>query len=525
MAHSIRSRRATIAAGVLSFALIAPLVTAPEMTVLPEAVAQEDAAQTAATNASVFTPRYQTANFWNQPEAVIQGLQLQPGDKVEPTTHTIFNWYFRNDNGTLTAIRPKAAASFKTGNVDVAVRVTPAGGAAFTTTLRLNVVDRREASDWESQLDARYPIDFNKSTAARQVAEITLPANVSVSKGSAKAPAGWSVTTSGGKLSVTPPAAFTESDIDLPVTVNDGTDTFNKTLRITASNPQTTGSEVRKGLGGLVGSLIGGILGGGDRDKSLLEGLVQVEVQPSAVIITGNANPTVDIRDNASNNGNNNGNNNGSNNSAQAEVIVTNNANPNVQIHDNANNNGSNNSANADVLITGNANPTNNGNNNGSGNAVVVTDNGKANVDVKITDNVNPELGAGSSRRGKNSDAEGRKGAGAGAAAVTGGLSDPRCVASLTSLGIPLLLMIPVALAQALNIPALNGASSQAAGIFDETVRQFGLEPAQATAVGGGIVGVVLTAIAAAAAATCIPREVPVAATPVINTATAPAAN
>ncbi|MCP6280618.1 hypothetical protein NL459_28750, partial [Klebsiella pneumoniae] len=60
---------------------------------------------------------------------------------------------------------------------------------------------------------------------------------------------------------------------------------------------------------GSVGDLVGGLIGGGSGEGGrggLLEGLVKVEVQPSAVIVTGNANPTVEIRDNGSNNGSGN---------------------------------------------------------------------------------------------------------------------------------------------------------------------------------------------------------------------------
>ena len=100
------------------------------------------------TTANAFNGRFNTANFWNKKEAVVEGLKLQPGDTVAPTTNTIFNWNFRNDNGTLTVIRPQSATAFGTGNKDIAVKVTPAEGEAFTTTLRLNVIDERPVGDW-----------------------------------------------------------------------------------------------------------------------------------------------------------------------------------------------------------------------------------------------------------------------------------------------------------------------------------------------------------------------------------------
>ena len=93
MAYSVRSRRTSIAAGLLSVSLLAPLTTVPSS---PFAVFAS-----AATTTANFNDRYTTGNFWGEQEAVVEGLQLDAGDKIEPTTKTIFNWTFRNDGGQL----------------------------------------------------------------------------------------------------------------------------------------------------------------------------------------------------------------------------------------------------------------------------------------------------------------------------------------------------------------------------------------------------------------------------------------
>ncbi|PLA38283.1 hypothetical protein CYJ46_04205 [Corynebacterium coyleae] len=607
------------------------------------------------TTANAFNGRFNTANFWNKKEAVVEGLKLQPGDTVAPTTNTIFNWNFRNDNGTLTVIRPQSATAFGTGNKDIAVKVTPAEGEAFTTTLRLNVIDERPVGDWEKELEKTYPVDFEKSTSAKTLDALKLPKGVTLSKGGVSLPTGWSVTTDADGVRITPPATFTEGDIELPVSVEqvhaDGTkDTFKATLKIAAKNPSKTPAEVAgtaadilgpllgsiiggatggtglgslignligggkgegseggsggngSGAGGLLGNLLGGLLGGGKDGKSPLEGIVKVEVQPSGIIVTGNANPTVEIRDNGSNNGsgnsvvvtnnanptvdirdngsnnsvvvtdnanprdnfNNNGNpsvvitdnlnpvitgnmnDNGSNNGSNNSVVVTNNANP--VITNNANNNGSNNSA----IVTGNANPvvTGNANNNGSGNSVVVTDNANprdnlnnngsnnsvvatnnanptvvitgnandngSNNSVVVTNNANPDIrdnangglfgsSGGSSKKGGNGDQQGGDKLVGAKVNATGGSSDPRCIASLVGLGVPLVLMLPLALANQAGLPGLGQANGQAGDIFTAAARNAGLDPAQAMAIGGGIVGLVSALLIATAVRTCVP--------------------
>lgn len=338
------------------------------------------------TTASTFNGRYTTANFWNVKEAAVEGLTLQPGDVVQPTTNTAFNWHFRNDNGTLVAIRPDSAAAFRTGDVDVPVRVT-ANGQTFRTTLRLHVIDKRTVGEWESQLDNRYVVDFEKSTSAQPVAEITLPEGVKVSKRGI-APAGWTVSNDGATVRVTPPTTFKEGDFDLPISVNDGTDTFDATLKIAAKNPSQTPAETAGTVAGILGPILGGLIGAGT-GGGLLGNLGNIIGGGSDggegsgggagrlinVVITGNANP--------SNIGNGNG---------SPNVIITNNANPNVIITDNVNprDNLSNN-GNPSVVVTGNANPVVTGNANPN---VVITNNANPTVDIKdnLSNNGNPSV-------------------------------------------------------------------------------------------------------------------------------------
>lgn len=638
-----------------------------------------------ATNEETFADRYDTTNFWNKQEAQVPGLELQPGDTLAPTTNTIFNWNFRNDDGVLTVIRPRSSTAFKTGEQDIPVKVTTAEGNTFKTTLRLNIIDERPVGDWEKELEKTYPVDFEKSTSAKTLEALKLPKGVTLSKGGVSLPTGWSVTTDAEGVRITPPATFTEGDIELPVSVeqvhDDGTkDTFKATLKIAAKNPSKTPAEVAGtaadilgpllgsiiggatggtglgslignligggkgegseggsggGLGGVIGNALGGLLGGGKDGKSPLEGIVKVEVQPSGIIVTGNANPTVEIRDNGSNNGSNNSvvvtdnanpRDNGSNNSvvvtgnanptvdirdngSNNSVVVTGNANPTVDIRDNGNNNGnpsvvvtgnanpvitgnmndngSNNGSNNSVVVTGNANPvvtnnannnanpvitnnannngsnnsaivtgnanpvvTGNANNNGSGNSVVVTDNANprdnlnnngsnnsvvatnnanptvvitgnmndngSNNSVVVTNNANPDIrdnangglfgsSGGSSKKGGNGDQQGGDKLVGAKVNATGGSSDPRCIASLVGLGVPLVLMLPLALANQAGLPGLGQANGQAGDIFTAAARNAGLDPAQAMAIGGGIVGLVSALLIATAVRTCVP--------------------
>ena len=656
MAKSVRSRRTVIAAGALSLALVAPFVSPVQAqeTTTPTSDAEpapaEQPSTSEGTSAATFEPRFDTANFWNTDEAVVEGLQLQPGDTVAPRTNTIFNWGFNNNDGTLTLIRPKSTAAFGAGKKDIPVRVTTAAGETFDTTLRVNIINERPGAEWENQLTSRYPMDFGKSTSAQSVEGITLPEGVSVSKSGAALPTGWSVSNDGTTIRVTPPTTFKEGDFDLPIEVNDGTDTFGATLKIAAKNPSKTpaetagtvasilgpilgsligagtGGSLLGGLGDIIGGLTGGGTGGSEGGTGGGEGgtsggeggtsgggagrLINVVITNNAnpsnignnngspnvvitdnvnprdnlsnngnpsVVITNNANPTVEIKDNLSNNanptvvitgnanpvitgnanpsvvitGNVNDNlrENGSNNSVvvtdNANPVVTGNANPvitgnanpvitgnanpvvtgnandngsnnsavvtgnaNPVITGNANDNGSNNSAvvtnnaNPTVVITDNANPSNIGNNNGSNNSVVAT--GNANPEVLVTGNANGGLvGFGSSRKGQDENGDHLIDANVG---VDGGSSDPRCIASLVGLGLPLIAMIPLALAGQVNVPVLNDTAKRAERAFNDAARQFNVEPAQLTAAGGAAVGVVAALLVTAAVRTCIPR-------------------
>ena len=660
MAKSVRSRRTVIAAGALSLALVAPFVSPVQAqeTTTPTSDAEpapaEQPSTSEGTSAATFEPRFDTANFWNADEAVVEGLQLQPGDTVAPRTNTIFNWGFNNNDGTLTLIRPKSTAAFGAGKKDIPVRVTTAAGETFDTTLRVNIINERPGAEWENQLTSRYPMDFEKSTSAQSVEGITLPEGVSVSKSGAALPTGWSVSNDGTTIRVTPPTTFKEGDFDLPIEVNDGTDTFGATLKIAAKNPSKTpaetagtvasilgpilgsligagtGGSLLGGLGDIIGGLTGGGTGGSEGGTGGGEGgtsggeggtsgggagrLINVVITNNAnpsnignnngspnvvitdnvnprdnlsnngnpsVVVTDNANPTVEIKDNLSNNGNpsvivtdnanpvitgnanpsvvitgnvndnlrengsnnsvvvtdnanpvvtGNANDNGSNNSAVVtgnanpvitgnandngsnnSAVVTNNANPTVVVTGNANDNlrdaGSSNSAvvtnnaNPTVVITDNANPSNIGNNNGSNNSVVAT--GNANPEVLVTGNANGGLvGFGSSRKGQDENGDHLIDANVG---VDGGSSDPRCIASLVGLGLPLIALIPLALAGQVNVPGLNDTAKRAERAFNDAARQFNVEPAQLTAAGGAAVGVVAALLVTAAVRTCIP--------------------
>ena len=615
MAKSVRSRRTVIAAGALSLALVAPFVSPVQAqeTTTPTSDAEPAPAEqpwtSEGTTAATFEQRFDTANFWNADEAVVEGLQLQPGDTVAPRANTIFNWGFNNNDGTLTLIRPKSTAAFGAGKKDIPVRVTTAAGETFDTTLRVNIIDERPGAEWESQLTSRYPMDFGKSTSAQSVEGITLPEGVSVSKSGAALPTGWTVSNDGTTIRVTPPTTFKDGDFDLPIEVNDGTDTFKATLRIAAKNPSKTPAEtagtVASILGPILGSLIGAgtggsllgglgdIIGGGNGGSEggtsggdggtsgggagrLINVVITNNANPSNIgnnngspnvvitdnvnprdnlsnngnpsvvitnnanpVITGNANPSVvitgNVNDNLRENGSNNSvvvtdnanpvvtgnanpvitgnanpvitgnaNDNGSNNSA----VVTNNANPTVVVTGNANNNGSNNSAvvtnnaNPTVVITGNANPvvTGNANNNGSNNSAVVT----GNANPMVTGNANGGLvGFGSSRKGQDENGDHLIDANVG---VDGGSSDPRCIASLVGLGLPLIAMVPLALAGQVNVPGLNDIGERAEQAFNDAARQFNIEPAQLTAASGAAIGVVAALLLTAAVRTCIPR-------------------
>ena len=628
--------------------------SSPAAPVTTTSAAAEPSTSERASATDPFNRRFDTANFWNQPEAAVEGLQLQPNDVVEPVTNTVFNWNFRNDDGTLTVIRPSSSTAFKSGEVDIPVKFTPAGGTTTRGTLRLNVIDEMPPFTHDvPPVETRETIDFD-GTRSKVVDAWDVPEGVTVAKKpgfSAIGAVGWDVAVENGKILVKAPATFTSGDeVDIPVQFSDGISTTDRTLKIRALNPQTSG----KDIAGTVGSIIGALLGvggtggtGGTGGKGLLEGLVKVEVQPSGIIVTGNANPTVsvDIRDNGSNNtvevtgnanptvvitgnandngsnnkvevtgnanptvvitgnanpvitgnanpivtnnANNNGSNNGSNNkvevtgnanpvitgnandngsnnkvevtgNANPTVVITGNANPvitgnandngsnnkvevtgnaNPIVTNNANDNGSNNGSNNKVEVTGNANPivtnnaNDNGSNNGSNNKVEVTgnanpvitgnanDNGSNNK-VEVTGNANPivtgnangGLFGGSSKRDKSGEGDEGEGGNGGSSLfdanvdVAGGSSDPRCIAPLVGLGLPLVFLVPVAFAQQMNLPGLDRMAAEAEAAFNSALNRFNVDTATAAAVGGGAVGVVAALLLTAAVSNCIPE-------------------
>lgn len=399
--------------------------------------------------ANPFTRRFDTANFWEQPEAVVKGLQLQPNDVVEPVTNTIFNWNFRNDDGTLTVIRPSSSTAFKSGEVDIPVKFTPAGGTTTRGTLRLNVIDEMPPFTHDvPPVETRETIDFD-GARSKVVDAWDVPEGVTVAKKpgfSAIGAVGWEVAVENGKILVKAPATFTSGDeVDIPVQFSDGISTTDRTLKIRALNPQTSGKDIAGTVGSIIGALLG--VGGEKGSNGLLEGLVKVEVQPSGIIVTGNANPTVS-----------------------------------VDIHDN----GSNNS----VEITGNANPV-------------------------VTGNANGGLFGGSSKRGNNNESgtDGKEGSGNDGSSllnanvdVAGGSSDPRCIAPLVGLGLPLVALVPVAITQQMRIPGLERIAAQAERAFNDAARGINVDPATAAAIGGGAVGVVAALLVAAAVRNCIPQ-------------------
>ena len=419
MARSIRSRRVTIAAGILSVALVAPLVVAPESTtpLLPFAHAQ---------TADTFDQRYTTANFWNVDEAVVEGLELAPGTTITATTDTIFNWHFRNDNGTLVLIRPKSPVAFRAGEHNIRVKVTEDNGSSYTTTLKVNVVDARTTQAWEEQLLKTYDIDFGKSAAPKPLTEFTLPEGVNITKGTVAPPPGWGVTVEGGTVTIKTPATFIEGFIELPVKVTTSTDTFDAKLRINARNPQTSATDVASGVAGTVGTLLGGIVGAPDLGN-ILGGLIGGGTTTPAT--TAAPEPTTPVE-------------------PTTAAPTTAAPEPTKPVEPTT------------------AAPT-----------------------TTATSTETPGVGEDPGANAPSS------------------LSDPHCVASLVGIGVPLLLAVPVALAQAATVPGLEDLSAQFSQAIEDAARSFGIQPQDATVTAGGVVGVILAIAAAIAVATCVPRD------------------
>ena len=153
---------------------------------------------------------------------------------------------------------------------------------------------------------------------------------------------------------------------------------------------------------------------------------------------------------------------------------------------------------------------------------VNVSDNGNnnGNPDIKVSDNANPNVqgiplssGGGSSKRGGQGDKGQGQGAGNGGSSnlnarvgAEGGISDPRCIATLVGLGLPLLAAIPVALSNQLGIQIAGVDKNSVNRALRDTARSLNVDANTLTAVGGGLVGVVVTLLAIAGLRSCIPN-------------------
>lgn len=414
MSEKIRNRRTVIAAGVLSLALVAPVTNVPVIQdlALPVAYAATD-------KSTIEKERYETENFWQKREAKITGLTLDAGDKVESTRSTIFNWTFRNENGALILIRPESGTAFKSGNVDIDVKVTPASGAPFTATLKLTVVDKEDKS-WQDALPdfaSRRAVDFSNDLV-QDISDLKVPQDVEIGRDGIGA-LGWNVANNNGVLQVQAPASFAGSapvNVDIPIKLTYNGSEKKATLLLRATPPKKSAAA---GTAGTVGGALAGVLGG---ILSLIPGAAPLG---NALGSLGNLLGGLGGGNNGGTGGNNggtggtggntggkggifdgmfrdavkievkdNGSHNGSNNTGIAPSAVAPSA---VVVSDNASNNGSNNTgvAPSGVVVSDNTGVapsavvvTDNASNNGSNNtgvapsAVNVSDNGSNNTGV-----------------------------------------------------------------------------------------------------------------------------------------------
>ena len=622
MAHTPR-RRALVAASALSLALTAPSI------VVPNGYAQDTTTtETTATSATsvpdsaVDWEKEYDANFAGNEPATVQGLVLPEGSTIEAAAATIFNWKLAaNEDGSVELTRPQSDVAFRDGLQSIPAKVTLPGEEQQNVTLKVNV-SKNDAA-WVADLpdlDSPYDVDF-EGKLSKTVDEITLPEGVTVKKGTGKPL--WGVSTKDGKVLITAPSNFVAGTQDLPVEFSDGTTTVKRTLKINASNPQTSSGEVAGIAGDVLGKILGGIVGGAT-GGGLLGGLtgggsgsgsgdgkggggVNINIasnngNPSVVItdnakaeikdnLANNGNPVItdnakaEIKDNLSNNGNpvitdnakatveikDNLSNNGNpdvkiSDNAKATVVITDNANP----HDNLSNNGNpdvkisdnakadiKDNAKATVVITDNANPRDNLSNNGNPD-VKISDNAKATVDVKVTDNAKAEIKDNANNNGNpdvkisdnakadvkvtdnakadvnvtdngnpdvkvtdngkvdgipassggGSSAFGQEGEGPEVGAnvgVEGGSSDPRCAATLAGLAVPILAIIPLALATQLTVPGLESVGAQLTRTLNDAARNFGVQPEALTAAGAGVIGLATAVLAIVGARTCVP--------------------
>ena len=570
MAHTPR-RRALVAASALSLALTAPSIVVPNGYAQDTTTTETTAtSSTSVPDSAVDWEKEYDANFAGNEPATIQGLVLPEGSTIETAAATLFNWQLAaNDDGSVELTRPQSDVAFRDGLQSIPAKVTLPGEEQQNVTLKVNV-SKNDAA-WVADLpdlDSPYDVDF-EGKLSKTVDEITLPEGVTVKKGTGKPL--WGVSTKDGKVLITAPSNFVAGTQDLPVEFSDGTTTVKRTLKINASNPQTSSGEVAGIAGDVLGKILGGIVGGAT-GGGLLGGLtgggsgsgtgsgsgdgkggggVNINIASNngnpSVVITDNA--KAEIKDNLANNGNpvitdnakaeikDNLSNNGNpdvkiSDNAKATVVITdnanprdnlsNNGNPDVKISDNAKADIKDN-AKATVVITDNANPHDNLSNNGnpdvkiSDNAkadVKVTDNAKA--DVNVTDNGNPDVKVTDNGKvdgipassGGGSSAFGQEGEGPEVGAnvgVEGGSSDPRCAATLAGLAVPILAIIPLALATQLTVPGLESVGAQLTRTLNDAARNFGVQPEALTAAGAGVIGLATAVLAIVGARTCVP--------------------
>ncbi|PAT12579.1 hypothetical protein [Corynebacterium hadale] len=411
MAHTPR-RRALVAASALSLALTAPSI------VVPNGYAQDTTTtETTATSATsvpdsaVDWEKEYDANFAGNEPATVEGLVLPEGSTIEAAAATLFNWKLAaNEDGSVELTRPQSDVAFRDGLQSIPAKVTLPGEEQRNVTLKVNV-SKNDAA-WVADLPdlgSPYDVDF-EGKLSKTVDEITLPEGVTVKKGTGKPL--WGVSTKDGKVLITAPSNFVAGTQDLPVEFSDGTTTVKRTLKINASNPQTSSGEVAGIAGDVLGKILGGIVGGAT-GGGLLGGLtgggsgsgtgsgsgsgdgkgggVNINIASNngnpSVVITDNA--KAEIKDNLANNGNP-----VITDNAKAEIKdnLSNNGNPVItdnakaEIKDNLSNNGN-------PVITDNAkaeikdNLSNNGN-------PVITDNAKATVEIKdnLSNNGNPDV-------------------------------------------------------------------------------------------------------------------------------------
>ncbi|PAT05731.1 hypothetical protein CKJ81_07715 [Corynebacterium hadale] len=450
MAHTPR-RRALVAASALSLALTAPSIVVPNGYAQDTTTTETTATSaTSAPDSAVDWEKEYDANFAGNEPATVEGLVLPEGSTIEAAAATLFNWKLAaNDDGSVELTRPQSDVAFRDGLQSIPAKVTLPGEEPQNVTLKVNVFKNDAA--WVADLPdlgSPYDVDF-EGKLSKTVDEITLPEGVTVKKGTGKPL--WGVSTKDGKVLITAPSNFVAGTQDLPVEFSDGTTTVKRTLKINASNPQTSSGEVAGIAGDVLGKILGGIVGGAT-GGGLLGGLtgggsgsgtgsgsgdgkggggVNINIASNngnpSVVITDNA--KAEIKDNLANNGNpvitdnakaeikdnlaNNGNPVITDN-AKAEIkdnlsnngnpVITDNAKATVEIKDNLSNNGNpdvkisdnakadiKDNAKATVVITDNANPHDNLSNNGNPD-VKISDNAKATVDVKVTDNAKAEI-------------------------------------------------------------------------------------------------------------------------------------